>query len=700
MSNIRGSEWSRWDLHLHTASSYDYKYKSNDADQLLCDTLRTNEIKAVAITDHFLIDKDRIENLRKLAPEITFFPGVELRTDKGSNNLHIIIIFSEKCDLIKLSSSFDVIMRQEKAKNASSDERIYWTFEDIVEFAKKHDGLISIHAGKKSNGIDSEITNAVPYKEAIKEDIAAVVDFFEMGKIKDISDYQQYVLPNIGDKPLIMCSDNHDPRNYSVKEKLWIKAEPTFEGLKQCLFQPNERVFVGEIPLLVERTEKGKRFVIDGIKVKRIDNPKNTAENWFDVNLLFNSGLIAIIGNKGSGKSALADIIGHLCQSATMKYASFLNDQRFRKLPQNYSTDYIAKVIWKDGHEEDSSLALENYPSVIESAQYLPQRYIEQVCNEIGGVFQNEIDKVIFSYVDITERADAKNLKELVSLKSQALLLSLQKAQNELDSINNEIIKLEYKLKSEYKRLVEDSLKKMKEALDRHEKSKPKEVPKPSTDDKNSNYQDKLNKINERITTIQSEISLQKSKLTKINSDITSAEQIIQRIELIEQEISDLNKVIKGFDWYQEITDLADISLYTPKEQIKYFIDLKVQEKKTINDLISGNSLDIRGLSHELEDAIAEKKELISTADSEEQKYQKYLADLDEWEKSKTEIIGDVTIDGSLKYYEHELEYISNIISQEYSDKKQERINTIQKLFVIKQQLVEVYKQIYAVFVK
>ena len=27
----KGSEWRRWDLHVHTASSYDYRYKKNDS---------------------------------------------------------------------------------------------------------------------------------------------------------------------------------------------------------------------------------------------------------------------------------------------------------------------------------------------------------------------------------------------------------------------------------------------------------------------------------------------------------------------------------------------------------------------------------------------------------------------------------------------------------------------------------------------
>lgn len=125
MMKSRGSEWNRWDLHVHTASSYDYKYKAPDADALLCQALEENNVKAVAITDHFKIDKNRIESLRSKAPGIVFFPGVELRTDKGSNNLHLVLVFSEKADLTVLSEDFDAIMMRSKAKSAESDETIY-----------------------------------------------------------------------------------------------------------------------------------------------------------------------------------------------------------------------------------------------------------------------------------------------------------------------------------------------------------------------------------------------------------------------------------------------------------------------------------------------------------------------------------------------------------------------------------------------
>ena len=73
--NSKGSEWRRWDLHLHTTSSYDYKYNANDADDILIQTLMDNEIVAVAITDHFIIDANHIQKLREMAPNIVFFQG-------------------------------------------------------------------------------------------------------------------------------------------------------------------------------------------------------------------------------------------------------------------------------------------------------------------------------------------------------------------------------------------------------------------------------------------------------------------------------------------------------------------------------------------------------------------------------------------------------------------------------------------------
>ena len=450
MKNTRGSEWNKWDLHIHTASSYDSPYKADDADELLCQALAENDIKAVDITDHFKIDKTRIEHLRKLAPEIVFFPGVELRTDKGANNLHLILIFSELSDLETLSADFNAIMLRTLAKSKESDETIYWQFDDIVEFCKNHGGLISIHAGKKSNGIDKEISNALPVKEAIKSDIAKHVDFFEVGKKKDIVDYYKYVFKEIDEKPIILCSDCHDPRKYSAKESLWIKANVTFEGLKQCIFQPSERVYVGTIPAAVDRVNKNKKANIDSLSVHRIIEPKNDGVSWFDFDISLNAGLVAVIGNKGSGKSAFSDIIGQVCKCRTMGSASFLNDNRFRKMPKNLASDYIAEIKWKDGHLERKGLDVNEFETVIEDAQYLPQKYIEDVerkcslfCGPVGlisepppqytgGIIHTDSrmvlirEKFVSSFLDLSETDEARYREALVTVSSMLMRMTYQ----------------------------------------------------------------------------------------------------------------------------------------------------------------------------------------------------------------------------------------------------------------------------------
>lgn len=694
MSVDRGSEWHRWDLHVHTASSYDYKYRGDDADDLLCTTLLENDIRAVAITDHFKIDKDRITSLRSKAKDIVFFPGVELRTDKGANNLHVILIFSEKSNLEELSADFEAIMLRDKAKSNTSNDTIYWSFEDIVEFAEKHDAFISIHAGRKTNGIDQEITSALPVHDAIKEDIASRIDFFEIGQKRDIEEYENIVFKGIARKPLIICSDNHDPRTYSPKESLWIKADLTFDGLKQCLYQPLERVFIGVIPPILDRLNKNRQVNIDTISIKRIDNPKNTPEHWFDAEIPLNPGMTAIIGNKGTGKSALSDIIGHLCKCNTMKSASFLNVNRFRKLPKNFADDYVATILWADGDSRGASLSAEEYVTTIEDAQYLPQKFIEDTCNDIDNDFQNEIDKVIFSYVDRTERGDSQNLHELVEQKSYPIELNVQADLLKIHEINAQIIKLENKLTKSYKKIVADSLRKYHETLTRHEKSKPKEVKKPDPQEADAEYIEKLQKFN---TDIEQKRNSQKEKAAKISSLTTMIDEVtavIAEVELLESQFVSTQTVLDTFlGKYQLEPKQSEMALKTPKRYLLSIKEQAVEDKRKLQDAIANPE---NGITVTIQNLEAKKKKLVATANNKEKLYQKYLNDLDEWNKRRTEIIGDKDTENTLEYFKKEKEYIEKTLETDYSTCIAQRDDLTRKLYNDKAGLLGVYQSIYA----
>lgn len=695
MDFIRGSEWRRWDLHLHTASSYDYDYKGPDADELLCEALHNNEITAVAITDHFTIDAERIKHLRLIAPDIVFFPGVELRTDKGANNLHLILIFPDFLDLDILSEDFSA-WKRDKAKSADSDQTVYWTFEDAVEFGKKHNALLTIHAGKKSNGLDQEISNSLPYKEAMKVDIAKSVDFFEVNRKQDEDDYRKYVFAAVDEKPIIICSDNHNPRDYKVKEKLWIKADTTFEGLKQCLYQPRQRVYIGTIPPALDRENKNKRNNIMNIAVRRVDNPSYTNLQWFSFDIPLNSGLIAIIGNKGSGKSALSDIIGQLCKCTTMNKAAFLNDKRFRKAPNNYAADYIATVTWGDGHISDITLDVDDFGTIIEDAQYLPQQYIEDVCNDMGSEFQSEIDRVIFSYVDTTERGSAANLKELVDNRSATIGLQIEEIQKEISAVNGQIIRLEGKMTTAYAKRISDSLIKMRETLERHDKTKPKEVKKPLPSEGNDEYQRKLTEINGVIEALKTQIEELRNELTITNTSIEETKELIAKIELIEQSISDTQVLVDSFFKDHGLNDIDHrMALLSPIKALKdYLVELQ-EKRKSFLEKISGNEK-AEGLEDKLKKENEKKEELIGTADTEEKTYQKYLKDLSEWEDERKRIIGDVNTEDSLMYFSNESDYIQNRLESDYQIARSKRDELLISLFTCKEKLMTVYQNIYA----
>lgn len=219
-----------------------------------------------------------------------------------------------------------------------------------------------------------------------------------------------------------------------------------------------------------------------------------------------NSGLIAVIGNKGSGKSAFSDIIGQLCKCRTMEKAAFLNEKRFRRQQKNFSQDYEASIAWGDGHESTIDLSAKSFDTTIEDARYLPQQYIEDICNDIENGFQQEIDRVVFSYVDPTERVGATSLEELVEMKSISLNLSKKNIQDEINQINTRIIRLEEKKTTKYQRNIADSLKKLQEHLERHDRIRPKEVQKPTPQKEDKNYQEKLEKVNSDISIVTSKI--------------------------------------------------------------------------------------------------------------------------------------------------------------------------------------------------
>lgn len=679
-----GSEWNRWDLHLHTASSFDYKYKGNDADKILVESLLNNNIKAVAITDHFTIDVGRIRNLRKLTDEIVFFPGVELRTDKGGSNIHIVLIFSNEISLDDLGQDFESIMIREKSKpgyenSAKVDpNEVYWDYGDILEFAKRRDAIITMHAGNKASGIDDVISNNTMYEKAIKCEYAENIHMYEVSRRKDIEGYKDIVFKNIERRPVIICSDNHDPRNYDPREKLWLKSDLTFKGLKQCLYHPDERVYIGDKPIILKNTEEMPRNYIKSIGIGRIDNPSNKNHDWFDSEIPINIGLTAIIGNKGSGKSALSDIMAITGNARTIGDASFLNEKRFNKEPENFSKDYWAKLTWLDDKEilhED----LSEFKEDIEYLQYLPQQYIEKLCNNLDLEFREEIDKVIFSYLEDTERLETNSIGELINKKSYGILEEIKRLRGELSKTNREILLLEEKLTDKYKKDLEAKVKKAEEDVRRHNKSKPSKVEKPKKDELKE-----IDKIKEKVVKYEEIVEKYKISLVDSKEELQELENIMLDLEYLKDDISSFNVKLRSFGD-------KDLKIRSNSSKIKERLK---ERKKNISEDIE----DIRkkldkendgSPKNKLNKLLYRQEELIEQSNKQNREYYQYVEKLEKWETESEELLN-----GKNELKEKE-KYIKEKLHLKYKEMIKERKEIFSKIYEQKMKKTEIYKDIY-----
>lgn len=415
MNYPKGSEWRKWDLHLHTPSSYDYTDKSITNKDII-DNLKRNNVSVVAITDHQIIDKERIKELKRLAGnDITILPGIELCSEsRGEDPIHFMGIFDENIDIDyvwgDLYSKSNIA--QQKAGGKKPHE-IYCELRKTCIFIKELGGIVSIHAGSKSNSIE-QITNSLPVKMAEKEDIAKNIDIFELGQEKDQDGYREIVFKKIGPYPMIICSDNHKAKGYVLKQNCWIKADPTFEGLKQIIYEPEERVRIQEI----KPEEKSSYHIINRVEFNNNDGQKEI--------VYFNQNLNSIIGSRANGKSNLLKNIAfsidpNQCHSKDITGLDFLQLSNF-------------KLFWEDGSTNSLNLSDKKEKGVL----FIPQGYLGKLLDKekqfdsfLANLFGNKLD--FKESMEIYRKFEDQNTLDITSLIRELLFMTEARKQKQIE---------------------------------------------------------------------------------------------------------------------------------------------------------------------------------------------------------------------------------------------------------------------------
>lgn len=374
--NYAGSQWAKWDLHIHSNAS-----DGNGTPQQIIEKAKEKGLSVIALTDHHTVKN--IDEIKKLGNEnnITVISGIEFRTEYGSKSVHMIGLFPDEYNGIKLTQQAlnDLILvplnlsetiiktKGKEEDSALTDEQAFKkgmflvqvNFKEAAELVHKYGGLISVHAGNKANSIEemkhegrgaSNVKDVVDSLGPVKNELLKYyIDICELGSLQDKN--ASFYISEFG-KPAIVASDAHRIDEVG-KLYTWIKADKTFEGLRQIVYEPELCARIQEnMP-----DNKSDYQVIDAIKI--------VGEDFGEQVIPFNQDLNVIIGGRSSGKSILLGCIAKLANySGLVK----LENEAYNK----YIDDIIEnmKLKWRDDTE-----------GLVHKVEYFPQSYINKLAS-------------------------------------------------------------------------------------------------------------------------------------------------------------------------------------------------------------------------------------------------------------------------------------------------------------------------------
>jgi ABC-type lipoprotein export system ATPase subunit len=345
--HTKGSEWKKWDLHIHTPYSGDYGDAKGNPTIRDCANfikeLEESDLDCIGINDYSIIcGYEKVLDYQKKGrlKGKKIFPVIEYRIDKYANdekwkniNLHIIIN-PEKENIVNFIKE-SIIQEINKDYSGKKKQNInsFADKEDMCEYVIKYSNVEKI---LKDVELRNDILIGLGYNEwgslnwhnksNDKEQFIKDMDFLFCASEEETVEkrYSKTVMHESFKKldinKNIMFINASDKHNFKDKDKTghcndfskysFIKAD-CFEGLKLALIEKDRISYKKDNPYLIDK----KDYLVENISLEKNDLGKINilfnleSKNDKNTKLEFNEGLIAVIGNKGSGKSCLANMI-------------------------------------------------------------------------------------------------------------------------------------------------------------------------------------------------------------------------------------------------------------------------------------------------------------------------------------------------------------------------------------------------------
>lgn len=697
VSSARGAEWRQWDLHVHTPASIDQHYGDSHQEEtwdkyIAALAALPDPIKAIGISDYFTLGGYRRILDAQVAgrlPNLTLIlPVIEVRLAAFAGNaelqkLNFHVVFSEELSADTIEHFF---LRKLDIK-AVLDGNVEWTGdigseEGLIELGRavieatpkaKRTQESPLRVGFRSAAVDGELVRELLQQSVFRNQTLTAIGVGEWAQMRwegagalqkrDAINRADFVF-TAASSPIKYQDKRADLRKQDVNERLidasdahyyatssepnrlgnsftWIKADPTLRGLRRALQRFDDRVFVGSKPPKLEIVRENRTKYIDRIEIRK-KKESSLEEPWFDVEMPINLDLVAVIGNQGSGKSALTDTLG-LLGNAKCKHFSFLNPDKFCDR-QKKATHFEARLHWVDGTVTQRTLSDSVDESHVERVRYVPQGFFDALTNEKsvkeGGGFYGEIKKTIFSHVAEDDRLGTNALDPLLELHTSEVDQALSSLREELRDLNRRIIAVESASSTESVLAAEMQVRQKEAEIAALSASPPAKIEQPSGSDETTKAiaesREQEASLTDKLGELESAKMREKRKLLTVEKALqgldnaySSAVTAINRVqrELAEESISvDLNRVLRvAFD---------KSSLQSIKQTFEDAIAAATtQLNPNVEGTVANQLLSKREARSSLEQGLQEAA----------RRYQAYLTDMLEWEDRLAEMEGTGT---------------------------------------------------------